>query len=185
MPIILGFFFLHEHCICGLLLKPSQIHPLLSTPLKNLIHHVKSKANVWGIEYLSKRFHLSFHFGSVEYLLTGSRFLISCCSTYNCIVEGALDTASAAKIRRILPSSYLFLKYSSVTFTLYFERNQSSREQSTRREPLGEDVWGENYWIIHTDHQVLSIHFYRLKRNPHQRLLTPYPQTPNYSRNNL
>lgn len=91
-------FFCHEQCICGLLLKPSHIHPLLSTPLKNLIHHVKSRANVWGIEYLSKWFHLSFHFGSVEYLLTGSRFLISCCSTYNWIINEALDIPSVTKI---------------------------------------------------------------------------------------
>lgn len=95
--------FLHEHCICDLLLKPSQIHPLFTTPLKNLIHHVKSRANVWGIEYLSKWVHLSFHFGSVEYLLTGSRFLISCCSTYNCIINWALDIVSATKIGSHLP----------------------------------------------------------------------------------
>lgn len=84
----------HKHCICGLLLKPSHIHPFSSTLLKNLIHHVKSRANVWGIEYLSKWFHLSYHFWYVEYLLTGSRFLISCCSTYNWIINEALDIAS-------------------------------------------------------------------------------------------
>lgn len=67
---------------------------LSSTLLKNLIHHVKSRANVWGIEYLSKWFHLSYHFWYVEYLLTGSRFLISCCSTYNWIINEALDIAS-------------------------------------------------------------------------------------------
>lgn len=96
MPILLRVFAWALYC--GLLLKPSQIHPLFSTPLQNMIHHVKSRANVWGIEYLSKWFHLSFHFGSVEYLLTGSRFLISCCSTYNCIINGALDIVSIAKI---------------------------------------------------------------------------------------
>lgn len=171
-------YFLHKHCICGLLLKPSQIHPLSSTPLQNLIHHVKSRDNVWGIEYLSKWFHLSFHFGSVEYLLTGSRFLISCCSTYNCSINAVaiLTLSLLLKSGCIFPSSDLFLKYSFITFIFHFERNQRSREQSTRREQLGENVWGANYLHIPSSF-VYS--FLQVKEKSWSKAAYSIPSTPN------
>lgn len=171
-PILLSF------CMSIVLWSALKAFPDSSSPfhpLADLIHHVQSRANVWGIEYLSKWFHLSFHFGSVGYLLTGSRFLISCCSTYNCIINGALDIVSVAKIRphppiKVIssPSSHLSISYSNLKETK-IPRSKVPEENNWER------MFREQ--IIHTDHQVLSIHLYRFKRNPDQRLLTPLPST--------
>lgn len=139
---------MHEHYICGLLIKASQIHPLFhllaepDTPCQKQSQYLRNRVSVQMV--------------SSEFSLWVCRvpadreqiphFLLFYIQLHHCSSSMELLTLSLLlKSSHVLPSSDLFLRCSFITFVFHLERNQSSMEQSTRRKQLGEDVWGANY----------------------------------------